>query len=120
MNKIRDGDVYKTITVQGVTFELKYGYYEEYEKSHSEPVPIYPDFRREPRHTEDGHPFVTAMQDTCEGFRGEDCSLGCYACRHFKEGEDLIGICLSADRRLRRRDGVININEGKSQTSLSK
>ena len=46
MREIRDGDLYKTVTVHGKTFELRYGYYEEYERESlfSEPIPIYPDF----------------------------------------------------------------------------
>lgn len=93
MNHIRDGDLYKTITVDGVVFELRYGYYEEYERGRSEPVPIYPDLRAEPKYLSDGTPIVTAMQEACDGFVGDDRELGCYGCRHFEECEDLIGLC---------------------------
>ena len=93
MNKIRDGDVYKRITVFGKSFELKYGYYEEYEKEIGEPLPIYPDFLKDPQYAYDGSPFVTAMQDACVQFNGNDRSLGCYGCMYYLEGEDLIGIC---------------------------
>ena len=40
MHKIRDGDIYKIIELHGSTFELRYGYYEEYERGREEPVPI--------------------------------------------------------------------------------
>ena len=99
MKKHLDGDIYKRITVFGVSFELKYGYYEEYERQSGEPVPIYPDFIGEPMYTKDGQPFVTAMQNACMHFSGEDKSLGCYGCKHFSEGEDLIGICRNDKRR---------------------
>ena len=100
MNKICDGDLYKNIHIQGKTFEIRYGYYEEFERSRSEPVPIYPDFIAEPIYTEDGYPFVTAMQESCELFDGNDRELGCYGCRHFHECEDLIGICESEAKKM--------------------
>ena len=82
MNKIRDGDVYKTITLHGRTFELKYGYYEEYERSSSDPIPIYPDFKKEPQFTDSGAPFVTAMQDACEYYKGNSAGEVCFGCDH--------------------------------------
>lgn len=103
MNDIRDGDVYKIIRVEDMTFEIKYGYYEEYERGRSEPVPIYPCFLSEPAYTDGGAPLVTAMQEACPGFEGEDRELGCFGCRHFSEWEDLIGICESPERK-RKQD----------------
>ena len=32
MEKIKEGDLYKIIELFGRSFEIKYGYYEEYEK----------------------------------------------------------------------------------------
>lgn len=93
MNKIRDGDVYKTIKINGREFEIRYGYYEEFERERTEPVPIYPDFISNPIYDEDGFPFATAMQEACDGFVGQDREFGCFGCRHFKECEDLLGIC---------------------------
>ena len=96
MNKARDGDFYKSITVFGRTFDLYYGYYDEKERfaKYPEPVPIYPSFRETPIYTEDGRPFVTEMQDVCASFteeRNED--VCCADCAHFLRGEELIGIC---------------------------
>ena len=93
MNKIRDGDLYKTVTLHGRTFELRYGYYEEYERASSEPIPIYPDFRREPIFTDDGAPFVTAMQDACEHYRGASEGDVCFGCGHYESGDELLGVC---------------------------
>ena len=98
MNKIRDGDVYKTITLHGRTFELKYGYYEEYERSSSDPIPIYPDFKKEPQFTDSGAPFVTAMQDACEYYKGNRTGDVCFGCEHYEDGEELLGICRRAQQ----------------------
>jgi hypothetical protein len=32
MDRIKDGDLYKTIRIFGKDFEIRYGYYEEFEK----------------------------------------------------------------------------------------
>ena len=102
MNNVRDGDLYKIVTVFGKTFELYYGYYDESERygKYTDPIPIYPSFIREPLYTSEGYPFATAMQDICpyfQGNEGEDC---CFACRHFEAGEELIGICKCAKRKV--------------------
>lgn len=101
MSNIRDGDVYKTIDVENKSFEIKYGYYEEFERLSSEPVPIYPDFISRPIYTDNGTPFVTAMQQTCDHFEGGDSEIGCYSCRYFSECEDLIGLCHHKEKRLK-------------------
>jgi len=93
MNKIRDGDLYKIISLFGKEFEIKYGYYEEYERTRGEPIPIYPDFERYPEHTEEGYPFVTQMQELCEHGESEISDAYCADCKYYKHGEDLIGIC---------------------------
>lgn len=101
MNKIRDGDLYKVVTVAGVSFELYYGYYDEIERESrfTEPIPIYPSFIDEPVYTDGGYPFATEMQDVCEHFLGRDGEDSCYACRHFVKGDELIGICRCEARR---------------------
>lgn len=100
MNKIRDGDLYKTVTVFNKTFELYYGYYDESERQskYTEPIPIYPSFIDEPMYTEDGYPFATEMQDICRHFLGNEGEDSCFACRHFQKGEELIGICRCQQR----------------------
>ena len=101
MNKIRDGDLYKVVTVFGKTFELYYGYYDETERNskYTEPIPIYPSFIHEPLYTNDGYPFATAMQDICPYFKGSEGEDSCLACSHFEEGEELIGKCTCANRK---------------------
>ncbi len=101
MNHIRDGDIYKVIVLHGRTFEIRYGYYEEFERNFSDPMPIYPDFLKSPSYTDDGSPFVTQMQDLCQ--HGESIFPDglCVDCKHYQHGEDMIGICTCpANRRL--------------------
>ena len=94
--KITEGALYKRVSVFGVDFELRYGYYDDAERNsrYNDPIPIYPDFRRKPRYSEEGYPFVTAMQDACEHFAGSDREGGCFGCSHFRHGEELLGICM--------------------------
>lgn len=100
MNKARDGDLYKVIKAFGKTFEVRYGYYEDFEKRNGEPIPIYPDFTKSPEYSESGSPFVTAMQDSCDFAKLKTNSFGfCNDCRHYKPGEDFIGICVCREKR---------------------
>ena len=99
---IREGDLYKSLTVFGKTFHLYYGYYDEQDRrsSYREPIPLYPDFTKNPRYTDAGEPFVTQMQDPCPCFEGDASEDGCYACRYYRQGDDLIGAC-TCDRMKR-------------------
>lgn len=101
MSRIREGDLYRIVTVYGKTFELYYGYYDDIERAgkHTEPIPIYPDLVRYPLYTEDGSPFVTEMQDICSHFLGREGEESCLACRHFEKGDELIGICKCEKRK---------------------
>ena len=91
----REGDLYKEVNVHGVTFRLHYGYYEEFERDgrYSEPIPIYPDFVKEPTFTDAGSPIVTAMQDVCSHYQGDPEGDSCSHCRHFQKCEELFGVC---------------------------
>lgn len=91
----REGDLYKQVTVAGKTFELFYGYYEEFERygKYNDPIPIYPNFIAKPEYTDDGIPFVTKMQDICQHYQGKATGDSCAQCAHFQKGDDLIGLC---------------------------
>ena len=89
----KEGDLYKELTVFGKTFEIRYGYYEDFERQHHEPMAIYPDFVKHPEFTEEGYAFVTAMQDICDHYRGDPGGDTCGECIHFQKGEDLVGLC---------------------------
>lgn len=95
----KEGTTYKIVCSHGRVFDIRYGYYEEYERARGEPVPIYPDFKEKPEYTDEGYSFVTAMQDICPRFDGEDESLGCFGCKHYAAGDDLIGICKCQENR---------------------
>ena len=92
----KEGELYKKIELFGETFEIYYGYYEDIDRENpqAEPMPIYPDFLKDPKKTADGFAFVTKMQDACKSFVGDNLkSPECADCSFFKEGSDLIGIC---------------------------
>ena len=102
MKNIREGDVYKVIELHGKSFELRYGFYEDFEREseYSEPIPIYPNFLKDPIYTDSGYPFATQMQDACEWLNSKVKFDACCAdCRYFCDGEDLIGTCKCESRR---------------------
>lgn len=94
----KEGDLYGVVSTFGKTFELKYGYYEECDRRSPlcEPVVIYPDFTKAPVYTDEGEPFVTMMQDTCDSYEGESKltpDTTCADCKYFGRGEEWFGIC---------------------------
>ena len=92
----KEGDLYKEVTIFGKTFRLLYGYYESFERESpfNEPMPIYPDFIKEPCYTSEGKPIVTAMQNVCEYFGGKsDEDSSCCDCVFFQKSKDLFGLC---------------------------
>lgn len=92
----KEGDLYKVIHLHGKTFEIRYGFYEECDRHNqfAEPMEIYPDFLKEPQHTDDGIPFITAIQNPCAHFVGnKDANSTCEECAHYRHGEELLGIC---------------------------
>lgn len=93
---LKEGDLFKVIKIFGKTFEIRYGFYEESDRhtSFAEPMEIYPDFIKEPQHTDEGVPFVTAIQVPCENFSGsKDENSTCEECAFYEHCEELIGIC---------------------------
>ena len=98
-NTIKEGSIYKVLTAFGKKFEIRYGYYEEFERLTGEPIPIYPDFREYPLYTEEGFPFVTQMQDACGHCRLRSKDSCCGNCRDFAHGDELIGICTNANNK---------------------
>ena len=95
IKKHREGELYRIVALHGKTFNIYYGYYDERDRKskYNDPIPIYPDFRVAPEHSEDGHPFVTGMQDACSHFSGRDRDDGCHGCKYYEGGDDLIGLC---------------------------
>ncbi|MBE6925013.1 MAG: hypothetical protein E7466_07260 [Ruminococcaceae bacterium] len=98
----REGDLFKVIQCHGNTFEIRYGFYEECDRHalFAEPMEIYPNFIKEPQYTDDGIPFVTAIQLPCEKFSGEvDDNSTCEDCSHYQHCEELLGICTCPDNQ---------------------
>ncbi len=98
----QEGDLHMSINSHGHTFELVYGYYEETDREHGEPVVIYPDLKNSPIFTKDGQPLVTAVQVPCEyyevehGHPPEEC---CSDCIYYKDRKKEIDVCLCEKKR---------------------
>lgn len=98
----KEGDLYKVIQLLGNTFEIRYGYYEDSDRysRYAEPMEIYPDFLKEPRYTDEGIPFATAIQCPCRYFSGEmKQDNTCEDCSFFRPGEELIGLCVCPNNK---------------------
>ena len=92
----REGDFYKAITVSDRTFIIRYGFYSEAERLTGEPIPVFPDFIEKPLYDENGKPFVTRVQDSCEYYKTGDGRAGdgwCADCIFYSNGKIEIGIC---------------------------
>ncbi len=103
-HKHKEGDLYKEVTISDKTFRLLYGYYESFERENSfnDPIPIYPDFIKEPHYTAEGIPIVTAMQNVCEFYGGKnDEDSSCSDCVFFQKYEELFGLC-NCPRKIRK------------------
>ena len=105
----KEGELFRSVTTYGKTFELRYGYYGEKDRENPlcEPVPIYPDFVREPIYTDEGKPFVTMMQDACENYKGSarrSPDTTCAECRYFERGEEWFGVCKCPHKRERKNE----------------
>lgn len=101
----KEGEHYMTIELGGKTFDIYYGYYSTCDRQNPQvtPMPIYPDFLKEPQYTEKGAPFATMMQDVCEHYDGmDDVDADCSQCRYFQSGEELLGVCNCPQRRRER------------------
>lgn len=100
--KHREGELYRVIHAHGKSFEIYYGYYDDKDRQNpnSEPMEMYPSFKESPIYTDEGIPFVTAMQTPCHSFMGErEGDDTCYQCAYYKGCEELLGICLCPSRR---------------------
>ena len=99
MNKaklpIREGDIYEVLSVDGGTFEIRYGYYEDFERDGSEPIPIYPDLEKSPVYGVSSKLIVTFMQNPCVHYepRVEDAEAYCGCCRHYPNNKQMINAC---------------------------
>ena len=97
----KEGDLYKIFTLEGHTFEIRYGYYEENERGRVEPLPVYPDFLKDPHYTARGEPITSLIQMACPHYRsGQDRpEYWCGDCAHYSGGKAEIGICRCPERK---------------------
>ena len=91
----KEGDLYKTITIDQYVFELRYGYYEEADRAADEPVVIYPDFSTE-LYTKEGHKIVSAVCEACPYAAPDNTSRDkcCVDCSYYTPPGEDIGVCL--------------------------
>ena len=110
----KEGDLYKEVTVGGNTFKIFYGYYEEFERESpfNDPMPIYPDFIKEPHYTAEGIPIATAMQNVCEFYNGKnDEDSSCSDCVFFQKYEELFGLCNCPRNKRESKERTVLKNE---------
>ena len=110
----KEGDLYKEVTLFDKTFRLLYGYYESFERESpfNEPMPIYPDFSKEPHYTAEGIPMATAMQNVCEHYSGKhDEDSSCSDCGFFQSYEELFGLCNCPQNKRSNKERADVINE---------
>ena len=92
----REGDLYKIVRIGEHTFELRFGFYAEFERKLGEPVVVYPNLKQNRFYTPEGYRIVTAIQDPCECYRvsgykvWDEC---CNDCDYYRISGEEIGIC---------------------------
>lgn len=110
----KEGDLYKEVTIFDRTFRLLYGYYENFERENplNEPMPIYPDFVKNPHYTDDGIPIITAMQNICKFYNGKnDEDSSCSDCSFFQSYEELFGLCNCPRNKRKSKERTVSKNE---------
>ena len=110
----KEGDLYKEVTISDKTFRLLYGYYESFERESpfNDPIPIYPDFIKEPHYTAEGIPIATAMQNVCEFYNGKnDEDSSCSDCGFFQKHEELFGLCNCPRNKRESKERTVLKNE---------
>ena len=105
----KEGELFKVIALHGRTFEIRYGFYEECDRLNrfAEPIEIYPDFLKHPQYTDEGIPFVTAIQTPCSHFTGKkDENSSCEECAYYQNGDELLGLCTCPLNRKETEDAA--------------
>ncbi len=108
MDEIKEGTFYKSFEIEGVKFEICYGYEFDGERERGwEPSPIYPDFTERPRYTPLGQPFASVYQEVCkhyEPIEKETDDDWCANCKLFDKREEFIGLCKCPHNRERKNE----------------
>lgn len=98
----KEGEVYRTYTVDQHTFEIRYGYHEENERGRVEPLPIFPDFEINPVYTQNGEPITAYVQYPCKHYSPRDPKEPeewCGDCTYYDGGRIEMGRCLCPQRK---------------------
>lgn len=92
---IREDDIYEVLSADGGTFEIRYGYYEDFERDGSTPIPIYPDLEKSPVYGESSKYIVTFMQEPCVHYepRVDNAEPYCGCCKHYPNNKQMINAC---------------------------
>lgn len=99
-----EGELYKIYHIDGHIFEIFYGYYEEEERKQVEPLPIFPDFLKQPAYTSKGQPIVTRIQLPCKYYKPPNKEFAedwCGDCTYFEDAEQEIARCTCEKKQLR-------------------
>lgn len=97
----REGGIYKTLTVGGREFVIRYGYYSADDRMLEDPMPILPDFSVNPEYSVCGKPFVTRIQDACEYYSTLEGTYGdgwCADCKYYRDAKEEIALCENEKR----------------------
>jgi len=92
----KEGDLYKILNIGKSSFIIRYGYYSEEERSFGEPIPILPDFTRDPEYDSNGFALATYIQDACPHYRPRDGISGdgwCSDCIYYPDPKAEIDVC---------------------------
>ncbi len=100
-NLPNEGDLYKVYDVEGFFFEIRYGYYKENERGRVEPLPIFPDFRKNPVYTADGYMLASLIHSACQHYESikPKPELNCGDCIHYSDHKNEIAVCKCDKRR---------------------
>ena len=93
---LKEGELYKVFSVGGHTFEVRYGYYDESERGRVDPLPVFPDFVKNPTFSYDGRPVVAIVQSPCGYYVSRDEANKeewCGDCRHYSDAGAEIALC---------------------------
>lgn len=90
-----EGELYRVYNVDGYTFEIRYGYYEESERGRIDPLPVFPDFIKKPVYTKDGRPLVTVIQPPCNYYKpiSNQKEDWCGDCGYYADASSEISLC---------------------------
>ena len=102
---VKNGELYKSVEVEGVRFDIYYGYESENVKRLGwEPTPQYPDFNTQPTFSPQGKRFTLTYGEICNDYQPISKTterICCQNCKLFNKKEEYIGLCESKNRARR-------------------